>query len=160
MKSKVMSELIVREATGKDAGELTDLLRLLTDDSKVAVVPERLEDVRNRSDSFVFLAESSEGLVGTVQVTLCPDVMYRFQPYAVLENVFVREEKRGLGIGRAMITEVEKLCLANDCSKIMFLSSINRESAHRFFQSLGYDGDSKRGFIKYRKALRFYDKFQ
>src|SRR5688572_4291315 len=103
MKSKEMSELIVREATGKDAGELTKLLRLLTNDSKVAVLPERLEEVSAHADSFVFVAETSEGLVGTVQVTLCPDIMYRSQPYAIVENVFVREEKRRLGIGKAMI---------------------------------------------------------
>jgi GNAT superfamily N-acetyltransferase len=147
----------VRVAAGKDAGELTELLRLLTNDSKVAVLPERLEELRTRCDSFVFVMESGDGLVGTAQVTFCPDVMYCSQPYAIVENIFVREEARGLGIGRAMIAEVEKMCLARDCSKIMLLSSINRENAHRFFQSLGYDGDSKRGFVKYRRDLSALD---
>lgn len=144
----------IREANGNDSAELTELLRLLTsDDANVTVLPEKLEEVRKRPDSFVFVAEIAEKLVGTVQVTLCPDVMYRHQPYAIVENLFVRKETRGKGVGRAILDKVEKLCLDKDCSKIMLLSSIRRESAHRFFQSLGYDGDSKKGFVKYRKTL-------
>lgn len=143
----------IREANGNDSAGLTELLRLLTSDSNVAVLPEKLEEVRKRPDSFVFVAEIAEKLVGTVQVTLCPDVMYRHQPYAIVENLFVRNETRGKGIGRAILDKVEKLCLDMDCSKIMLLSSVHRESAHRFFRSLGYDGDSKRGFIKYRNTL-------
>lgn len=145
--------MIVREAVGNDAGELTELLQLLTDDPDVTVLPDRLDDIRNRSDSFVFVAEFNRRLVGTIQATLCPDVMYRHQPYAIVENLYVREDTRRQGTGRALIEKVEKLCLDQDCSKIMLLSSARREMAHQFFQSVGYDGDLKRGFVKYRKAF-------
>jgi GNAT superfamily N-acetyltransferase len=145
--------VIIREAVPQDAGELSQLLRLLTNDSKVDVLSERLEELRNCSHSFVFVAELDGSLAGTAQLTLCPDVMYRFQPYAIVENIFVREAMRKQGVGKALMAEVEKLCLAQDCSKIMLLSSVRREAAHRFFESLGYEGDSKRGFVKYRRAL-------
>lgn len=145
--------IIIREAVAQDAGELIQLFRMLTNDSKVDVLPERLEEVKNRSDSFVFVAELNGSLAGTAQLTLCPDVMYRFQPYAIVENIFVREAMRRQGVGKALMAEVEKLCLARDCSKIMLLSSTRREAAHRFFESLGYEGDSKRGFVKYRRTL-------
>lgn len=144
----------IREAVAEDAEELTGLLRLLTEDSRVTVLPERLEELRTRSNSFVLVAEAGDRLAGTIQVTLSPDIMYRFQPYAIVENVFVREEVRRRGVGKALFAEVERLCLANDCSKIMLLSSARREGAHRFFRTLGYDGDSKKGFVKYRRAFR------
>jgi N-acetylglutamate synthase-like GNAT family acetyltransferase len=153
LKSEIPKVILVREAENKDAAELTELLGLLANGSKVSVLPERLEEVRNRPDSFVFVAESVGKLIGTVQITLCPDIMYRHQPYAIVENLFVREEARRQGAGKALLDKIERLCLDRDCSKIMLLSSSHRKNAHHFFQSMGYDGDSKKGFVKYRKAL-------
>jgi hypothetical protein len=37
--------------------------------------------------------------------------------------------------------------------KIMLLSSVSRVNAHRFFEHVGFRGDRKRGFIKYRSQF-------
>jgi hypothetical protein len=36
----------------------------------------------------------------------------------------------------------------------MFLSSAEREQAHRFFERMGFAGALKRGFVKYRRHFR------
>ena len=76
--------------------------------------------------------------------------MFGSQPFAVIENVVVNEAVRGKGLGEAPLRHIEAFCLAMDCSKIMLLSSIQREQAHRFFERVGFAGSSKRGFVKYR----------
>ncbi|MGQ5523592.1 hypothetical protein ACUHMQ_10050 [Chitinimonas sp. PSY-7] len=35
----------------------------------------------------------------------------------------------------------------------MLLSSTEREDAHRFFEQNAYQGDRKRGFVKYRRSF-------
>jgi hypothetical protein len=54
---------IVKEASNNDAAELTELLRLLANNPKVTVLTESLEEVRNRSDSYVFVAKSRGNLI-------------------------------------------------------------------------------------------------
>ncbi|MFK4135844.1 GNAT family N-acetyltransferase [Pseudomonas luteola] len=79
--------------------------------------------------------------------------MFGFQPFAVVENVIVDEAQRGTGVGRQLIRTIEQRCIDKDCSKIMLLSSAHRIQAHAFFERAGFKGDSKRGFVKYRRDL-------
>lgn len=90
---------------------------------------------------------------GTVLVCLCADVMYAGQPFAVLENLVVYQECRGQEIGQALLGEVERFCLSQNCSKMMLLSSASHVDAHRFFENAGFRGDRKRGFLKYRSQF-------
>jgi Acetyltransferase (GNAT) family. len=59
-----------------------------------------------------------------------------------------------LGVGTALMQEVEAFCLRADCSKIMLLSSIGRTDAHQFFGRMGFAGSTKRGFVKYRRQFK------
>ncbi|MFM0191682.1 GNAT family N-acetyltransferase [Paraburkholderia strydomiana] len=79
--------------------------------------------------------------------------MYAEQPFAVVENLVVDQECRGNGIGQALLREVERFCLSRNCSKMMLLSSASRVDAHRFFEQVGFRGDRKRGFVKYRSQF-------
>jgi GNAT superfamily N-acetyltransferase len=93
--------------------------------------------------------QDAEIVKGTIFLTLCLDPMYQFRPYAVIENLFVREEYRGQGIGKSLLEFVEKLCIDRNCKKIMLMSSSKRVEAHKFFESLGYSGSVSKGFKKY-----------
>ncbi|MGY6251932.1 GNAT family N-acetyltransferase [Paraburkholderia caledonica] len=73
--------------------------------------------------------------------------------FAVVENLVVDQEGRGNGIGQALLREVERFCLSRNCSKMMLLSSASRVDAHRFFEQVGFHGDRKRGFVKYRSRF-------
>lgn len=79
--------------------------------------------------------------------------MYRSQPFGVVENVVVTQAMRGRGIGRLLLSRVEQLAVANDCTKLMLLSSTSREAAHSFFRRCGFAGDTKHAFVKYRRQF-------
>ncbi len=79
--------------------------------------------------------------------------MYAEQPFAVVENLVVDQECRGYGIGQALLREAERFCLSRNGSKMMLLSSVSRVNAHRFFERVGFRGDRKRGFVKYRSQF-------
>lgn len=148
-----MSLSIIRRARPDDAAAIEDLYRQLVGPSQVAVLPERLDAVARDSRTALFVADIDGEVVATVLVFLCLDVMFRNQPFAVLENLIVRADRRGLGIGGALMREVERYCLAMECSKIMVLSSVERAEAHRFFERTGFEGAIKRGFVKYRRRF-------
>ena len=146
-----------RRAQAHDADEVDRLYAQLVDGPGIDVLPQRLAELQRSTQAALFVvddeSDDGDGLLGTVFVALCPDAMYGRQPFAVVENIVVDARARGRGIGALLLAEVERFCLAADCSKIMLLSAIERADAHRFFESAGYEGDRKRGFVKYRSAF-------
>lgn len=113
------------------------------------------DDDGARDDSAHDAAGGGDGRVcGTAFLTICRDAMYRDQPFGTLENVVLHAHARGKGLGRALFAEVERAARAARCTKLMLLSSSTRREAHAFFAHLGFDGDRKRGFVKYLNRPR------
>jgi GNAT superfamily N-acetyltransferase len=75
--------------------------------------------------------------------------MFCDQPFAVVENIVVDAGSRGQGLGRALMDHIKAEGLRRRCTKIMLLSSASRTEAHRFFESCGYRGEVKKGFVNY-----------
>jgi GNAT superfamily N-acetyltransferase len=145
---------LVRRARAGDAGEVARLYAQLVANPGLRVLPERLAELEAAADAAVFVVERGGRLLGTVLVALCADVMFGRRPFAVVENIVVDAAARRQRIGAALLSEVDRFCLAADCSKIMLLSATERLDAHRFFERAGYAGDRKRGFVKYRGDFR------
>jgi GNAT superfamily N-acetyltransferase len=144
-------KITVRRALPGDAQSIASLYAELVSNSDIAVLPERIAEISQDRNTALFVGERRGRICGTALISLCADVMFKSQPFALVENVVVSSEARGQGIGKALFDHIEAFCLASDCSKIMLLSSIDREHAHRFFEGAGFMGSSKRGFVKYRR---------
>ena len=145
--------ITVRRARAGDAGEIRRLYAQLVSNPLLDVLPQRLAELEASADAALLVAARGDRLAGTVLVGLCPDAMFGRRPFAVVENIVVDIDDRGRGVGAALLAEVERFCVAAACSKIMLLSAIERSDAHAFFEHLGYAGDRKRGFVKYRAAF-------
>lgn len=143
--------MIFREATPADASAVQGLYRELVSDPLIGVLPEQVATLAASPASYLLVAESDHVVCATVLVTLCPDAMYRTQPFGVLENFIVTEAMRGRGVGRLLMRRVEELAVIHHCSKLMLLSGSSRAGAHAFFQRSGFAGDTKLGFVKYRR---------
>jgi N-acetylglutamate synthase-like GNAT family acetyltransferase len=147
------TRITVRRAEASDAEAIQGLYLELVANPAVSVLPERIAELALDSNTLLFVAETEGAVVGTVLAALCQDVMFRRQPFAVIENVVVSSTCRRLGVGAALLKEVERHCLAAQCSKIMLLSSVKRTEAHIFFKRAGFVGSLKMGFIKYRRQF-------
>jgi GNAT superfamily N-acetyltransferase len=145
--------VLVRRARPTDAAEVARLYAQLVSNPALNVRPERVAELEASAQAALFVAVHGERLAGTVLVALCLDAMFGHQPFAVVENIVVDADVRGLGVGAALLHAVDRFCLAADCSKIMLLSAVERPEAHAFFERAGYAGDRKRGFVKYRRAF-------
>lgn len=143
----------IRQARRKDREEIQSLYLELTDSKDVSILEDRIESIFRDENNYLIVAEDHAKVKGTAFVTMCLDPMYNYQPYAVVENFIVNSTCRGSGIGTKLIKFIDQLCLDNDCSKIMLLSSSTRNSAHEFFNKNGFSCDTKLGFVKYRRSL-------
>jgi N-acetylglutamate synthase-like GNAT family acetyltransferase len=144
----------VRNAQPSDAQRIAALYRQLVSNPAVCVLPSRIATVSADPNTGLFVCGHSGQVEGTALVSLCADVMFGAQPFAVVENIVVNDKFRGQGLGAALLCHIDAFCLAKDCSKIMLLSSIQREQAHRFFERAGFVGSKKRGFVKYRSEFQ------
>jgi hypothetical protein len=66
------------------------------------------------------------------------DPLYRYQPYALLENFVIDEAQQGKEFGTVLVRYVERFCIETDCSKMMLLSNSLRSEA----QASSRDRDS------------------
>lgn len=145
--------LTIRTAQSADANVLQSLYRQLVDDKNIRATASQIQVLEDDARTRLLVCELDGRVRGTVLVCLCADAMYAGQPFAVVENLVVDQECRGNGIGQALLREVERFCLSRNCSKMMLLSSASRVDAHRFFEQVGFRGDRKRGFVKYRSQF-------
>jgi GNAT superfamily N-acetyltransferase len=140
----------VRRAQPEDAGAVEVLYReLVPGDRNIRVAPEHVAALQRDAHNHLLVAELEGEVCGSAFLTICLDPMYGFQPYGVVENVIVQSSRRSLGIGRALSAELERIARAARCTKLMLLSTATRSGAHAFFARLGFDGERKRGFVKY-----------
>lgn len=153
----MIGDAVARRAQAHDADEVDRLYAQLVSNPAVEVLPHRLAELQRSTEAALFVVDDEsnggDGLLGTVFVALCPDAMFGRQPFAVVENIVVDARARGRGVGALLLAEVERFCQAADCSKIMLLSAVERDDAHAFFERAGYEGDRKRGFVKYRSEF-------
>jgi|GEM_PF-1943875 len=57
------------------------------------------------------------------------------------------EVDAGRNLGRACIMKAIEFARENGCYKVMLLSGAERTEAHRFYESLGFSGTGKKGFV-------------
>jgi N-acetylglutamate synthase-like GNAT family acetyltransferase len=142
--------MLVRRARPEDAPAITDLYRdLVPGDDNIHVDPERLRALGTDPHNQLLVVEVNGRVCGSALLTIALDAMYGDQPYGVLENLIVDHDRRGRGIGRVLMQAVDQAARAARCTKLMLLSTAGRVDAHRFFARVGYDGERKRGFVKY-----------
>ena len=69
--------------------------------------------------------------------------------YCYLQDLFVAEDARGLGLGRALITAVEERARAAGASRVYWLTQESNTAARALYDRLA----ERSGFIQYRKLF-------
>jgi GNAT superfamily N-acetyltransferase len=114
--------------------------------------PEKMRTTFRRltADPRYLLLGARDGgrLVGSAMGIVCEELYGDCQPFLVVEDVIVDETHRRLGIGAALMGELERLALKSGCSYVILVTESDREDARRFYSSLGFGADTHRGFKK------------
>jgi len=100
-----------------------------------------------------FLAKDNGKITGSCYICIIPNLTYNGKSIGYIENVITNENYRRKGIGKKLMEMAIEYAKENNCYKIVLQSGIKRVKAHKFYESIGLDGESKRAF-----ELRFYKK--
>jgi len=134
----------------QDLKDLKILYEELTDNkSNYKKMVQSFRLIEQNKDYIILAAKYNGKLVGSLMGIICYDLVEECKPFMVIENVIVLSEFRGLGIGKEMMIEIEKIGKERDCFYTMFVSGLKRKDAHKFYESLGYKIDQVQGFKKY-----------
>ncbi|TYR81394.1 GNAT family N-acetyltransferase [Priestia megaterium] len=140
--------MIVRKAVSEDIPSLANLIEELEYPCETEEMNERFKLIAEHSDYRTIVAETETGIAGLVGMQ--KSYAYECNGYYVrIVALIVSENHRNKRIGYQLMLEAEKWAKELGASHLM-LNSGNRperETAHRFYQNLGFVGKST-GFVK------------
>ncbi len=84
------------------------------------------------------VAEDDGLVVAGMQVTYIPGLGRHGAERALLEAVRVRSDRRGEGIGQALITWAIDQARSRGCGLVQLTTDKSRTDAHRFYERLGF----------------------
>lgn len=90
-------------------------------------------------------AELDGDIVGSVQISFIPGLANNGMWRGLIENVHIRADRRGQGLGGQMIEWAIERCREKGCSVVQLTSNKLRKDAHRFYERLGFTA-SHEGF--------------
>lgn len=86
----------------------------------------------------VILAEEEGAVVGCLQFMVLPHLSHTGTPRAQVESVRVASDRRGGGIGTALLQAAVSRARAAGCGIVQLTSHASRDEARRFYQRLGF----------------------
>jgi GNAT superfamily N-acetyltransferase len=133
------SDFHLRAASVTDAPALAALLQQLAPEEPRAdtkLLALHLSELP--ASRVVLVAERDGKLLGTCTLNLIEHLAHNFARSAILEDVVVDGNARGLGIGQALMGKAIERARAWGCYKLALSSNQSREAAHAFYASLGF----------------------
>ncbi|SEB50665.1 GNAT family N-acetyltransferase [Paenibacillus sp. GP183] len=143
---------MIREAIPQDRDVIQHLYEVLCPDEPINVLPERIAEINNDTNNFLYVYDVDGQVKATVFLSFFLDPMFGLQPYALVENIVVDDSVRGRGIGKKLLDHIDMVCREQNCTKIMLLSNSFRVDAHKFFEANGFNGTVSKGFKKYLQS--------
>ena len=140
--------LTIRPAQLTDSDALANLVTQLGYQTSFAQMHQRLAVLLSLPDHQTFVACMPDRVVGMVSLWLGYAIEFDGR-YGRITAVTVDESVRHQGIGRALMQHVEQWLRAQDAAMVTLTSAAHRREAHKFYESLGYDGNG----VRFKKWL-------
>lgn len=116
---------------------------LPSDEALAVVWPQLLTDNR----VIVLVGELEGTLVTTCTLTTIPNLTRGARPYGVVENVVTTRQRRGQGLGTAILQHALQYAWAEGCYKVMLVSPGEPEETLRFLEGAGFDRAKAVGLV-------------
>ena len=140
---------MIREAEPRDRDAIQLLYQALCPGTPVRVLPERIAELKQDANNFLFVDEVDGKIAGTVLLTVILIPIFGTQDFGLIEYLIVDQNFRRQGIGRRLTGHVTQVYRARKCTRIILLSNDHRKKAHACYESMGFDCSGKVGFVKY-----------
>jgi len=126
----------IRTATQADAARLAELSEQLGYPATPEEIAERLAQIQADEEQAVFVAESSQEVVGWIHIFLSKLLVRA--PSTEIGGLIVDEQCQGQGIGSLLIAQAENWAKEKGATTISARSSVTRDQAHAFYLKSDY----------------------
>lgn len=102
------------------------------------------KEIIENENYFLVVAKEDKKIIGSMLGICCKCLTLSF---LVIEDVIVKADLRGKGIGKRLMSTLDEFAKTKGCTYAILVSSDFRKGAHKFYENLGFT-DSVRGFRK------------
>lgn len=134
----------IRLARPADASAIAALVTELGFPTTPGDLAPRLAAMQGAGE-IILVAARDDAVLGVLTVHVMP-VLHRPAPVGRLTMLVVTAAMRGIGVGRALVAEAERMLAARGCGIVEVTSNQQLTEAHAFYQRLGYAVTSVRLF--------------
>ena len=127
----------IRNADRGDAAAIAGLLGQLGYPASADAAASRIARMLREQGQHILVADDEGRAVGMATV-IVRHVINNDAPFARLASIVVAEDKRGKGIGEALVRRAEIIAREAGCFAIEVTSAEHRAGALRFYERLGY----------------------
>ncbi|HEX9521929.1 MAG TPA: GNAT family N-acetyltransferase [Reyranella sp.] len=128
--------MIIRDARPADIARVRRLIGQLADAPDESEFRARFERVSAQSGHRLIVAEVESEVVGVLHVFERPALEKPCE--AVVQALVVDGERRGAGIGEALMREAEAWAAARKLASTALYTRIDRDRARMFYERIGY----------------------
>lgn len=141
----------VRDVAPSELDQLLALYRHLHDADDplpdIATVNAVWHELQGNPRYRYFGAYEGDTLVSSCTLTVVPNLTRACRPYGVIENVVTRADRRGRGLGKAVLAQALSVAWDQGCYKVMLMTGRKDEATFRFYESAGFNRNDKQAFV-------------
>ncbi|MDR0301017.1 MAG: GNAT family N-acetyltransferase [Treponema sp.] len=93
-----------------------------------------------------FIAKDDGKVIGSCYICVIPNLTYNGKSIGYIENVITDENYRRKGIAKKLMEMAVEYAKQEGCYKVVLQSGMKRKEAHKFYESIGFSGESKKAY--------------
>ena len=128
--------VIIRDACPDDAANVAALLSELGHPTEAENVPTRLVRLRTEGGAALLAVNADDKALGFMSLAIHA-VVHAPGPVALITALIVRDEARGRGVGRCLVTAATEWAVSRGCVRLTVTSGEARADAHAFYPACG-----------------------
>ncbi len=144
-----LTQVIIREATKNDLGQIINLLI----DDKLGKTREVVSNSTNEIDKCyidaythmlvnpsqqILVMELNTEIIGVLELTYIHSLTHKGSLRANIEGVRIKSNYRNQGLGSKLFKYVERLAIDKGCAIIQLTTNLQRLDAKHFYEKLGF----------------------
>lgn len=131
--------MIVRELRLEDIPQLAELYQQFWHEySNIEKMKEQFVKIKSQETHILMSATEEDKLLGSVMGVVCEELYGDCRPFLVIENMIVDRNSRKMGVGRALLLELEKRAKERGCTQMILVTEAERLDACGFYESYGF----------------------
>jgi GNAT superfamily N-acetyltransferase len=135
-------ELIIRKGKSEDISSIISVYSEieLKDDNPLSIQDAEniLSKIESYPDYHIYVAEADKNIVGAFELLIMDNLGHGGRKSVIIEDVSVKKEWQRKVICKKMMDYAMEVCRNAGCYKLALSTNSKRESAHKFYESLGY----------------------